>query len=185
VFNARAFAVARLAESLWADYLGYDALLKLGRDPRAVAHVPEVERGQKVPVGRIERAADNRALILYDYRVHLTQATEPGVEDEHARVWLGGALMTLGDALKRNGYFDHHPALEMIKHMRNAVGHGNRFDIRDPAGLQKYPAYTKRGLAHVQGDVGKDDKNAISLRRREGREGGVGKTKLPDLGDLP
>ncbi len=141
MFNARAFAVARLAESLYADYLGYDALLKLGRDPRARAHAPEREPGQNVPVGRILRP-DGSEAIVYHYLHFLTAATQPGVELEHARAWLGGALITLGDALKRNGYFDHDPSLEMVKHLRNAVAHGNRFDIRDSEGLDQYPAYT-------------------------------------------
>ena len=77
-------------------------------------------------------------------------ATQPGVELEHARVWLGGALITLGDALKLNGYFDHHPTLEMVKHLRNAVGHGNRFDIRNPSALQTHPAYVVLGSVRRQ-----------------------------------
>lgn len=144
MFNARAFAVARLAECLYADYIGYDALLKLGRDPRAVAHIPAKELGQNVPIGRLTRAEDGHEMIVYHYRHYLAEATKPGVDADHARVFLGGALMTLGDALKHNGYFDHHPELEMIKHMRNAVGHGNKFDIRNPEALTRYPAHTHR-----------------------------------------
>jgi hypothetical protein len=51
--------------------------------------------------------------------------------------------MTLGDALWRHEYFDRAPELEMIRHLRNAVGHGNRFRIDSPAKLAEYPAHTR------------------------------------------
>jgi hypothetical protein len=144
VFDPAAFAVARLAERLFSDYLGYDALLKLGRDPRAVAHVPAREPGQNVPIGRIF-TEHGREAIAYHYELHLKGATAPGAEAEHARVWIGGALLTLGDAMARNDYFDRRPLFEFVRHARNAVGHGNRFDIRNPQALETYPAYTERG----------------------------------------
>lgn len=36
-------------------------------------------------------------------------------------------LSILGDALKRNGYIDKTPELEFVRHVRNAVSHGNVF----------------------------------------------------------
>lgn len=38
-----------------------------------------------------------------------------------------GALLTLGDRLSVENYFDHGPDLEVIRHLRNGIAHGNRF----------------------------------------------------------
>jgi hypothetical protein len=40
-----------------------------------------------------------------------------------------GALLTLGDELAANDYFDRTPILELIYHLRNGIAHGNRFNI--------------------------------------------------------
>lgn len=37
------------------------------------------------------------------------------------------AFINIGDELSRNGYFDKAPVLEFIRHIRNALGHGNKF----------------------------------------------------------
>jgi len=62
---------------------------------------------------------------------------------ELPRVWLTGSLLTVGDALKDNGYFDRAPELELVRHLRNGIAHGNRFDIRYPDELTKYPAHNR------------------------------------------
>ena len=58
---------------------------------------------------------------------------------------LTGSLLAVGDALKDNGYFDHAPELELVRHLRNGVAHGNHFDIRYPDELTKYPAHNRDG----------------------------------------
>jgi hypothetical protein len=42
-----------------------------------------------------------------------------------------GALLTMGDELSGHKYFDRAPVLELVYHLRNAVAHGNRFNITD------------------------------------------------------
>lgn len=54
-------------------------------------------------------------------------------------------MLAVGDALERNGYFDRAPELELIRHLRNGIAHGNRFHIRDPEKLKKYPAHNRDG----------------------------------------
>jgi hypothetical protein len=66
------------------------------------------------------------------------------------RVWLVGALLALGDALKQHGYFDHAPELELLRHLRNGVAHGNSFRIDNPKELTKFPAHNR--LAWVKSD---------------------------------
>lgn len=55
-------------------------------------------------------------------------------------VWLTGALLAVGDALKRKSYFDHAPELELIYHLRNGIAHGNCFSI-DRKRLKEHPAH--------------------------------------------
>jgi hypothetical protein len=60
---------------------------------------------------------------------------------------LGGYLLTLismaGDQLRRNDYFDKTPELEFMRHLRNALSHGNKFHFlggepHRPASFQGY-----------------------------------------------
>ena len=51
----------------------------------------------------------------------------------------------LGDALGANGYFGNIPEAEIIRHLRNGIGHGNRFNfhssvIDKSTGKLKHPA---------------------------------------------
>jgi hypothetical protein len=65
--------------------------------------------------------------------------TNKAIAEEFPRVWLTGALLAVGDALKDNDYFDHAPELELVYHLRNGVAHGNRFDIRNLTRLTILP----------------------------------------------
>jgi hypothetical protein len=65
------------------------------------------------------------------------------IREEFPRIWLTGSLLAVGDALKDNGYFDRAPELELVRHLRNGVAHGNRFEIRYPDELTEYPAHNR------------------------------------------
>jgi len=67
------------------------------------------------------------------------------IAEEFPRIWLTGALLAVGDALKDNGHFDRAPELELLRRLRNGVAHGNRFEIRYPDELTKYPAHNRDG----------------------------------------
>jgi hypothetical protein len=45
------------------------------------------------------------------------------------RVFLAGAILELGDELDNVGYGDHGPDLELLRHLRNGIAHGNRFNL--------------------------------------------------------
>ncbi|NLT54581.1 MAG: hypothetical protein GXX79_08435 [Actinomycetales bacterium] len=64
------------------------------------------------------------------------------------RAWLVSALVLLADNLAAENYFDRAPILEMVRHLRNGVSHGNRFEIRTPDALLEHPAHT-RGAACI------------------------------------
>lgn len=57
--------------------------------------------------------------------------------------WINHALVVLGDRLAAEDYFDRAPVLELLRHLRNAAGHGNRFDIRSPEALAEWPAHNR------------------------------------------
>jgi len=70
---------------------------------------------------------------------------KPETRRDFDRVWLMGALLTVGDALRDNGYFDHAPEAEIIRHLRNGIAHGNHFRFDDAVkdkttGKLKHPA---------------------------------------------
>jgi hypothetical protein len=56
-----------------------------------------------------------------------------------------GALLTLDVELSTHHYFDQAPVLELVYHLRNAVAHGNQFNItktgRDR--LVRHPAHNR------------------------------------------
>ena len=88
--------------------------------------------------------------ILFTLHITLARAgSDPAMLDELDRVWLVGALLAVGDALKQHDYFDHAPELELLRHLRNGVAHGNAFQI-DLKLLAKFPAHNR--LAWVRSD---------------------------------
>ena len=68
---------------------------------------------------------------------------DKAVAAELPRVWLAGALLALGDALKDHDYFGHTPLFELVRYLRNGIAHGNHFDIRYPDELEKWPAHNR------------------------------------------
>jgi hypothetical protein len=62
------------------------------------------------------------------------------------RVWIIGSLIAVGDALEKLNYLNHVPLLELVRHLRNGVAHGNQFYIRKPDGLKKCPAHNRAAL---------------------------------------
>ena len=65
------------------------------------------------------------------------------LSDDFSKVWISGAIIQAGDMLTNYNYFDRNPLLEMIRHMRNAVAHGNRFRIDSKDKLIKFPAHNR------------------------------------------
>src|SRR5688500_4961338 len=126
--------VARLAESLKDDLFVHHAAVTLARQPRALTFLPEAAPSALVPEGHLQPG------VSYHLPHYLAIAGQRGHEEQFERVWLAGALLTLGDALSTHAYFDRAPILEMVRHLRNAVAHGNRFDIRSPKQLAQHPA---------------------------------------------
>jgi len=103
-----------------------------------------------VSVGRVARK-DGTEHIFWFERFLGKVREDPKIQENLEMAWMTGALLTIGDALSRNDYFDKAPELELLRHLRNAVAHGNRFHITDAKRLGNNPAHNK--LAWVRSDL--------------------------------
>ena len=69
--------------------------------------------------------------------------SDPELRLEMDRAWCVSSLILLADRLAEDNYFDRAPVLEMMRHLRSGVAHGNRFTIRKPSELKTWPAHTR------------------------------------------
>jgi hypothetical protein len=143
IINQKAVDVATLAQRMVSQYFSHHAAMYVARDPRAQTLGPQIESGQNVPVLRIPRRDGNGMIMWFDH--YLKEGRTPNVQRDFERVWLVGALLVVGDALGENGYFKHIPEAEIIRHLRNGIGHGNKFNFRPEVidkttGKLKHPA---------------------------------------------
>jgi hypothetical protein len=70
---------------------------------------------------------------------------------------MGSLLMTalswVGDELSKNAYFDRTPELELFRHLRNGISHGNRFNLvkGEPRRPAKFKGFEITQALHAQG----------------------------------
>jgi hypothetical protein len=145
--NPEAFRVGQMAQYMFGSFMAHQAAMLVARNPGAKSLLPHVEPGQQVPVGRVPDKAGAGHVFHAEYYLEWAQKA---AADDFDRPALGGALVTLGDALMAHGHFDHAPELELVRHLRNGIAHGNRFNILKPgsAQLTKWPAHNR--LANVK-----------------------------------
>jgi hypothetical protein len=140
--NPDAFRVGQTAQYMFGSYMAHQAAMLVARDPMAPTLLPPVEPGQIVPVGRVpDKAGEGHT---YHAAYYLEWARKAPADDFN-RAALGGALITLGDALAAHRYFDHAPELELVRHLRNGIAHGNHFNILQVGReqLAKWPAHNR------------------------------------------
>jgi hypothetical protein len=144
-----AHEVSLLAQRLSEGYLAYNAAIKTAQDPRSVYLIPEKKTGEIVPTGSI-KSKDGQRYTTYHFSHYLERArTDPAIIEELNHIWFTGAFLNLGDALSRNNYFNRCPVLELIRHLRHGIAHGNRFNIKVPESLIKYPANNFNLMADI------------------------------------
>jgi hypothetical protein len=132
--------VGLLARRLTSGLYIHAAAITMLRHPQAPALAPAAQVG---PAAGVLRRLDGSE-CAYDWKYHLDLLrSDPSYTDELDRAWLISALMTLADRLGAENYFDRAPVLEMVRHLRNGLAHGNRFDIREPQKLAAWPAHTR------------------------------------------
>jgi len=150
IVDKAAFDVANLVQRLVSQYFAHVAAMYVARDPRAESFAPAVEPGQNVPILRIPRRDGNDMVMWFNH--YLAKNYKAETIEDFDRVWLTGALLQAGDALGAHGYFKHEPEAEMIRHLRNGIAHGNRFNfnrsvIDQTTGRLKHPANISRYAA--------------------------------------
>jgi hypothetical protein len=128
-----AFRIGRLAHRLGTGYYVHSAILDV---------VSNLDQSKPIDYRNsrdVFRKDGTKHTFAFDH--YLREAVvNSQTKDDLDRVWIAGALITLGDALGHNKYFDRAPHLELVRHLRNGIAHGNRFRIDDPGRLAKYPA---------------------------------------------
>jgi len=152
IVNQQAVDVAILAQRMVSQYFAHHVAVYVARDPRAETLRPQIESGQVVPIVKIPHDDGNVMVMWFDH--FLQEGRKPDTREAFDKVWLVGALLTVGDALaaKKNKYFGHAPEAEIIRHLRNGIAHGNRFTfypwVKDEAtGRLKHPANISRYAA--------------------------------------
>ena len=145
LLNLDAFRTARLAHRLGGGYCIHSAIIDVASG---------VDRGEPIRweiTREVVRKDGTKHVFSFDY--YLREAFDDlKTKDDLDRVWLAGGLIALADALDREGYFDRAPHLELVRHLRNGISHGNRFRIDNPAKLAAHPAHNF--LASVRSPAG-------------------------------
>ena len=144
--------VGQLARRLTCGLYVHDAAMGLIRDNRSLSLAPPSHAPGGPPEGLIKRK--DGTSLAYDGVHHVEAArTDLVLAEELDRAFLVSALIMLGDRLAAEDYFDQAPILEMVRHLRNAAGHGNVFGIRDPeepADTDRGPSPRPAGLAAIE-----------------------------------
>jgi hypothetical protein len=122
-----AFALGQSIFELAQGCYAYEALSLVTNDPRAEVIVPDVPVGEG-PQGKLVRV--DGTSHTFDIRHYLSLARDHSFTNENiARSWYSGALITAGDLLAEQKYFDRQPEFELVYHLRNGAAHGNNFNI--------------------------------------------------------
>lgn len=135
--------ISKLAHDLVAGYFAYFSAISIAKDERSDKLIPEVLPNQIVPVGFVKSKGDPVA-HTFDFKFYLKHVRENEfIMTQIERVYLSGALLTIGDALKEHKYFNdfHSPIFQLIRHLRNGIAHGNKFNLRFPKDLIAHPAH--------------------------------------------
>ena len=132
--NQAAFDAGQLAQRLTGGYFAHLTAITIVADPRADALAPQA--------GIVKNKNGTEHSFSFPYYLQLAR-TDTLITSELERIWFTGSLLRMGDVLAQNGYFDRAPELELLRHLRNGVAHGNRFRIDDAAKLQKWPAHNR------------------------------------------
>ncbi len=140
--NQAALETAKLVNTLFQGYYPYSAALTIAKDDRVKQLMPQILPGQIVPVGEVKRKDGTGHSFDFSFYLGWIKSNNV-IINELERIWFTGSLLRLGDVLKEHRYFDRAPELELIRHLRNGVAHGNCFRIDKRSNLINYPAHNK------------------------------------------
>lgn len=139
-----ALNISHLAERLFQGYFTYVTAIHVATDDRVESLVPPILPGQIVPIGIIKGKHGGHHEFDFKYYLGLAKSDELIVSQLDI-IWFSGSLLLIGDELSKQNYFDRAPILELIRHLRNGIAHGNRFKIDNLSSLIRFPANNHSG----------------------------------------
>jgi hypothetical protein len=119
------FDIGRLAHRMAQGYYAHILAIEVARDPRSKELISTIPEGQAIPIGYVFRRDGTKH--TYSSQYYFDYLNSPAIVDDLAGTWLVSSLLAVGDALSAYDYLDHAPLLELIYHLRNGIGHGNKF----------------------------------------------------------
>jgi hypothetical protein len=130
-------ATSRTAQRLASRYYAFLVAQLVAANPKSINSLPR-------ETGDIKRKDGTAHTFNLRHYLDLFRR-DHDLQHEVLRGWATGALLTLGDELSAHRYFDRAPILELVYHLRNAVAHGNRFNITKEGQdrLARYPAHSR------------------------------------------
>lgn len=135
----------QLADLLRYGLYAHATAMELARDERARLHPGASPPSQSTLSGSVLCKDGSERPFDLNYVLELMRS-DPALRAEMDRGWCVSSLVVLVDQLAADGYYDRAPVLEMVRHLRNGVAHGNRFTIRNPAELATWPAHTRHAV---------------------------------------
>lgn len=134
--------VSELASQLRYGLYAHAAMLRIARDPRSAELAPVERFTGDGPSASVACRDGSERSFSWHYALEQAQ-TEGTLRDLMEQAWCTSSLILLGDRLAEENYFDRAPVLEMVRHLRNGVAHGNRFSLLNPSELAKWPAHNR------------------------------------------
>ena len=134
--NQAALEVGQLAWDMARGYAAHIAAIRIAPrlDPKMA-----VQLIADYPSDSVQRK-DGTKWSFDTQDALISAVADKAIAAELPRVWLAGSLLAVGDELKDHDYFGHAALFELVRHLRNGIAHGNRFNIRYPL---KYPAHNR------------------------------------------
>ena len=120
----------------------YAAAIEIGRDAGARSLGLRMAGDGDRAVGSVFCKDGSERPFDLPYVLDL-MGSEPVLRDELDRAWCVSSLILLGDRLVAGNYYDRAPVLEIVRHLRNGIAHGNRFTLRNPTELRAWPAHMR------------------------------------------
>jgi hypothetical protein len=147
-----ALQVGELAQDLFLGYMAYAGITALIRHPGAANLLRQLEHENagpaSVPIEPVYRRDGTAHYFDLSHAV-TNESRKESYRATHDRLWLSSAIMTLGDELTRSS-LDRTPDLEFVRHLRNGIGHGNRFHFRKNE--PRLPAHFTGAEGSTEGD---------------------------------
>jgi hypothetical protein len=134
--NQAAYEVGQLAQDMARGYAAHITAIRIAS---RLDHKAFFRLIADYPSDFVQRKDGTK--WSFDTQDALGDLADKEIAEELPRVWLAGSLLAVGDELKKHDYFGHAPELELVRHLRNGIAHGNRFRIEHLD--EKHPAHNR------------------------------------------